>query len=58
LVIVFTNILEDFRIAHKILSITCDNASCNNVMISKLAKILPDFSQVNHTRCFLHIVNL
>lgn len=27
-------------------------------MISKLAKILPDFSQVNHTRCFLHIVNL
>jgi hypothetical protein len=27
-------------------------------MISELAKILPDFSQVNHTRCFLHIVNL
>ena len=27
-------------------------------MISELAEILPDFSQVNHTRCFLHIVNL
>ena len=32
--------------------------SCNNVMITELAKILPDFSQVNHTRCFLHIINL
>jgi hypothetical protein len=27
-------------------------------MISELAEILPDFSQVNHMRCFLHIVNL
>jgi hypothetical protein len=27
-------------------------------MIAELVKILPDFSQVNHTRCFLHIVNL
>lgn len=28
------------------------------MMIAELVKILPDFSQVNHTRCFLHIVNL
>ena len=27
-------------------------------MIEQLAKILPDFSEVNRTRCFLHIVNL
>jgi hypothetical protein len=27
-------------------------------MISELANILPDFSEVGHTRCFLHIVNL
>ena len=27
-------------------------------MIEQLAKILPNFSEVNRTRCFLHIVNL
>jgi hypothetical protein len=27
-------------------------------MIAELAKILPNFSEVGHTRCFLHIVNL
>jgi hypothetical protein len=42
----------------QILSIACDNASCNNVMIEQLAKSLTDFSEVNRTRCFLHIVNL
>jgi hypothetical protein len=28
------------------------------MMITELANILPDFSKVNHTWCFLHIVNL
>ncbi len=27
-------------------------------MITELAKILPKFSEVGHTQCFLHIVNL
>jgi hypothetical protein len=27
-------------------------------MIEQLAEILPDFSEVNRTRCFLHVVNL
>jgi hypothetical protein len=27
-------------------------------MIAELAKIVPKFSEVGHTRCFLHIVNL
>ena len=70
----FAKILEEFGIADKvsvamipdeemltreqILSITCDNASCNNVMIAELAKILPNFSEDGHMRCFLHIVNL
>ena len=27
-------------------------------MITKLTKILPKFSKVGHTQCFLHIVNL
>lgn len=31
---------------------------CNNIMVAELAKILPRFSEVGHTRCFLHIVNL
>jgi hypothetical protein len=44
--------------ALQILSITCENALCNNVMVSELAKKVPNFSVVNHTRCFLHIVNL
>jgi hypothetical protein len=74
LAVVFAKILEEFGITdkvsaemipdnrtliqEKILSITCDNASCNNVMIAELAKVLPNFSEVGHTRCFLHIVNL
>jgi hypothetical protein len=70
----FAKILQEFGIVDKvsikthyksealhlqqILSITCNNASCNNVMITELAKILPSFSEVGHTQCFLHIVNL
>lgn len=27
-------------------------------MVAELAKIVPSFSEVGHTRCFLHIVNL
>jgi hypothetical protein len=41
------------------LSITCDNASNNNVMVDKLEDLLPDFGgTASHTRCFLHTVNL
>lgn len=42
----------------KVLSITCDNASCNNVTIAELTEVLPNFSKVGHTQCFLHIINL
>ena len=38
-------------------AITCDNTSCNTVMVEPLADMLPRFSHVGHTRCFLHIVN-
>jgi hypothetical protein len=74
LAMVFANVLKEFGIADKVsigiiyeqpethqeqvLSITCDNASCNNVMIAELAKVVPNFSEVGHTQCFLHIVNL
>ncbi|TFY76017.1 hypothetical protein EWM64_g7992, partial [Hericium alpestre] len=56
---VFAQILEDFDISDKILSVTCDNASANNAMICELKTLLPDFpGETNHTRCFVHIVNL
>ena len=37
---------------------TCDNASNNDAMIDELEDLLPGFSKVNHTRCFLHVNNL
>ena len=40
------------------MSITCDNASNNDVMVNELETLLPSFSTVNHTRCFLHVNNL
>ena len=42
----------------QILSITCDNAFCNDTMVGELDNDLPDFSDENRTRCFLHIINL
>lgn len=43
----------------KVLSVTCDNASVNDKMIEELTRLLPDFpGSANHTRCFLHILNL
>jgi hypothetical protein len=42
-----------------VLSITCDNTSYNDTMIDKLAELLENFlGPSNHTRCFLHIINL
>ena len=40
------------------MSITCDNASNNDVMVNELETLLPSFSTVNHTRCFLDVNNL
>lgn len=40
------------------LSLTVDNASNNDVMVSELEMLIPEFSAVNHTRCFLHVNNL
>ncbi|KAG1843067.1 hypothetical protein C8R48DRAFT_557081, partial [Suillus tomentosus] len=43
----------------QILSVTCDNASNNNVMVENLAAEVPAFGgAASHTRCFLHMVNL
>ncbi|PPQ83573.1 hypothetical protein CVT26_004003 [Gymnopilus dilepis] len=61
LAIAFANVLKDFGLsekAYQVLSITCDNATNNDVMISELEHLLTGFSKVNHTRCFLHVNNL
>ena len=43
----------------QILSITCDNASPNDVMIDELAGLIKSFpGDANHTRCFNHILSL
>ncbi len=43
----------------QILSITCDNASPNDVMIDILADLVVAFpGAANRTRCFTHILNL
>ncbi|OJA08026.1 hypothetical protein AZE42_10848 [Rhizopogon vesiculosus] len=56
---VFADMLREFGISDKMLSTTCDNASNNNVMIDKLATLVPEFAgDASHTRCFLHTVNL
>jgi hypothetical protein len=43
----------------QILSITCDNASANDAMITYLGKRLKEFpGEANRTRCFAHVLNL
>ncbi|KAF4622362.1 hypothetical protein D9613_009168 [Agrocybe pediades] len=43
LAIAFAKILEDFSIEDKILSLTCDNASSNDALISQLPTLLDTF---------------
>jgi hypothetical protein len=42
----------------QILSITCNNASNNDMMVEEMELHIAAFSRVNQTRCFLHILNL
>lgn len=54
----FADVLKEFGIENKILSVTCDNASNNDTMIEELEDQLTGFSAVNCTHCFAHILNL
>jgi hypothetical protein len=54
----FVEVLRDFKIESKILSVTCDNASNNDTMMEELDDLLTGFSSLNRTRCFAHILNL
>jgi hypothetical protein len=39
--------------------VSCDNASNNDSMIDKLSDLVTEFpGAANHTRCFLHVLNL
>ncbi|PPR06686.1 LOW QUALITY PROTEIN: hypothetical protein CVT26_001472 [Gymnopilus dilepis] len=58
LALAFKSILEDFGIEHKILSVTCDNASNNDTMVTEMHERITSFNKVNRTRCFLHVLNL
>ncbi|KAG6874263.1 hypothetical protein C0992_007896 [Termitomyces sp. T32_za158] len=61
LAVEFTKILDDFGVVDKVLSVTCDNATNNNVMIleMELNDALKRFNgQSSRVRCFAHVVNL
>lgn len=52
-------VVNEFGIAHKILGLTCDNASNNDTMVAELEKLIPSFGvQRAHSRCLAHILNL
>jgi hypothetical protein len=54
----FAEVVRSFKIDHKILSVTCDNASNNDTMLENLDDLLSEYSSLNRTRCFAHILNL
>ena len=58
LALAFVDILKEFKIKHKILSVTCNNASNNDTMVSEMEKLLTEFLEVKRTHCFAHILNL
>ena len=55
----FCTVLEEYNLTEKVLAVTCDNVSNNDVMIRELTKLVPGFEgEVSHIRCFLHVINL
>ncbi|KAJ2911793.1 hypothetical protein MD484_g8620, partial [Candolleomyces efflorescens] len=55
----FVDILRSYGIDHKLLSVTCDNASSNDTMIDEIAKLVLGYpGAANRVRCLAHVVNL
>ncbi|GBE77188.1 putative AC transposase [Sparassis crispa] len=55
----FAKMVDDFKIAIKMLGITADNASPNDIIIDELTELIESFQgQANRARCFDHIINL
>ena len=51
--------LNAFGISKKLLTLTADNASPNDVMVDKLEDLIPSFGgAANRVRCFNHVTNL
>ncbi|KAN0078391.1 hypothetical protein V8E55_010448 [Tylopilus felleus] len=50
LAVVFSKMLEDFKISAKILSITCDNTTNNTMMIDELENLAPGLEGLLDTR--------
>ncbi|KAG2115548.1 hypothetical protein BD769DRAFT_1289588, partial [Suillus cothurnatus] len=43
----------------QILSVTADNMSSNDTLVTELVDLVPHFAgETSRTQCFLHIVNL
>jgi hypothetical protein len=56
---VLADVATAYGIENRIASVTCDNATNNDVMIDALEGLLPGFGgKVDRTRCFAHIINL
>lgn len=53
-------ILEEYRLVHRVFSISFDNASSNNASIPELTRVCqPNFGgRFFHTRCACHVLNL
>ena len=58
LAVAFADVLCDFGVEHKILSVTCDNASNNDIMSTKLDHMLTKYSPINCMQYFAYILNL
>ncbi|HEX4019504.1 MAG TPA: hypothetical protein VHX63_00025 [Acidobacteriaceae bacterium] len=54
----FQGMLERFGLEEKILSVTADNASSNNVQVAALYELENSFDAANHVRCFNHTIQL
>ncbi|KAF5309387.1 hypothetical protein D9619_012291 [Psilocybe cf. subviscida] len=55
----FSDVLHEFGIENKMLSVCCDNASNMDTFTNELPALVPSFAgEAARTRCFAHIVNL
>lgn len=55
---VLFNVLREYQIEDRILTVTMDNASNNNTLVDELIKMGTISDAEHHIRCFSHIVNL
>ncbi|KAL1700068.1 hypothetical protein EV121DRAFT_183363, partial [Schizophyllum commune] len=54
----FHKMLLEHGLEWKILGITCDNATANDVQMRELAQLSNSFDETNRIRCYNHTLNL